>query len=102
LNELHEQRNDRQNEQHVDETAERVGADYPEHPQDYENEKDCPEHHILRKKVTCASQSTWYAIRPGFPQPISRGGPAIQPVCMAATFKTNTVTQALMSSLVTV
>ena len=53
LDELHQQRNDRKNEQHVDEAAERVGADYTEHPQHHKNEKNCPEHTHPPKKVNC-------------------------------------------------
>src|SRR5687767_11067149 len=44
LNQLHEQRNDREHQEHVNKSTERVRAHDSKHPQHNENEEDCPEH----------------------------------------------------------
>jgi hypothetical protein len=44
LNQLNQKRYDGQNEKHVNEPAERIGADDAQHPQHDQDKKDCPKH----------------------------------------------------------
>ena len=42
--EPYQEQNDRDDEQHVDEVAERVAGNHPEQPEDQQHECDCEEH----------------------------------------------------------
>jgi hypothetical protein len=52
LDESNQHGSDRNHEKNMNETAERVGSDHPEEPQQEHHDKDCPEHCGLLSVLT--------------------------------------------------